>query len=363
MKKALKCIIVKKEREQGQTEETMKKEKGTAAGYIRGKTVLVTGGGGSVGSELCRQIAGCSPERLIIFDIYENCAYELQQELLAEYEGICLDVLIGSVRDKARIDGVFSEYRPDIVFHAAAHKHVPLMETSPHEAVKNNVFGTVNTASAADKYGAEAFILISTDKAVNPTSVMGATKRVCEMVIRDLGAVSSGRFACVRFGNVAESRGSVIPLFRQQIDKGGPVTVTHKEVNRFFMTISDAASLVLEAGAYARDGEIFVLDMGEPVKIDELARNMIRESGLVPDVDIEVRYTGLRPGEKLYEELLLSCEGVERKISDRIFAGKLERIDGGELRRGLSELWRACEDPESDIRAVLTTIVPEYRRT
>ncbi|MBQ2729838.1 MAG: polysaccharide biosynthesis protein [Clostridia bacterium] len=338
----------------------MENKSSEIASYLKGKTVLVTGGGGSIGSELCRQIAAYSPKKLVIFDIYENGAYDVQQELLSSHPGLSLEVIIGSVRDKARVGNVFCRLKPEIVFHAAAHKHVPLMENSPSEAVKNNVFGTINAAQAAHECGTKTFILISTDKAVRPTSVMGATKRVCEMVIRDFAKRSETKYACVRFGNVAESNGSVIPLFRQQIEKGGPVTVTHKDVNRFFMTVEEAVFLVILAGAYAEDGEIFVLDMGEPVKIDDLARKMVREAGLEPDVDIEIKYVGLRPGEKLYEELLLSEEGLRKTASDRIFVGQLEEIDERKLWAGLQKLSEVCDMSNEEIRVALKNIVPEY---
>ena len=301
-------------------------------GYINGKTVMVTGGGGSIGSELCRQIAKYNPRRLIIFDIYENNAYELQLELRKKYPELKMEVLIGSVRDSARLDEVFEKYKPRVVFHAAAHKHVPLMEDSPNEAIKNNVFGTYNVASASQKAGAERFVLISTDKAVNPTNIMGASKRIAEMVMQQfaLNQKKDGRktvFAAVRFGNVLGSNGSVIPLFKKQIKEGGPVTVTHPEINRFFMTIPEAAQLVMQAGALAEGGEIFILDMGEPVKIVDLARNLIKLSGYIPDVDIKIEFSGLRPGEKMYEELLLDKQRhtatknnkiyIEQPINDR----------------------------------------------
>ena len=274
-------------------------------GYVSGKVVLVTGGGGSIGSELCRQVASHNPKQLIIFDIYENNAYDIQLELKEKYPDLDLVVLIGSVRNTHRIETVFEKYRPDIVYHAAAHKHVPLMEDSPNEAIKNNVFGTYKTAKAADKYGTSRFVLISTDKAVNPTNIMGASKRMCEMVVQMMNARSKTDFVAVRFGNVLGSNGSVIPLFKKQIEQGGPVTVTHPDIIRYFMTIPEAVSLVLQAGAYAKGGEIFVLDMGEPMKILDLAKNLIRLSGYEPDVDIPIIFTGLRPGEKLYEELLM----------------------------------------------------------
>jgi len=329
--------------------------------YVNDRVVLVTGGGGSIGSELCRQIADHGPRKLIIFDIYENNAYAIQQELNRKCPDINLEVLIGSVRDKRRVDMIFNEYRPEIVFHAAAHKHVPLMEDSPNESIKNNVFGTWNVADAADRYKTETFILISTDKAVNPTNIMGASKRICEMIICNFAKQSETKYACVRFGNVLGSNGSVIPLFKKQIEQGGPVTVTHKDIIRYFMTIPEAVSLVLQAGAYAKDGEIFVLDMGEPVKIDDLARNMIRLSGFEPDVDIAVEYTGLRPGEKLYEELLLKEEGLEKTPNDLIFIGHLEEIDSVEFEEKLAWLETACVCNSEDIRKLVMDIVPTYK--
>lgn len=288
------------------------------SGYLKGKTVLVTGGGGSIGSELCRQIAHFNPKKLIIFDIYENNAYDLQNELLMRFKNLNLEVLIGSVRDKGRVNHIFEGFHPDVVFHAAAHKHVPLMELSPGEAVKNNVFGTLNVAQACDQYGARRMVLISTDKAVNPTNVMGATKRICELIIQYYSRHSKTDFVAVRFGNVLGSNGSVIPLFKRQIAAGGPVTVTHPDIIRYFMTIPEAARLVIQAGGMAHGGEIFVLDMGQPVKIVDLARNLIRLSGFQPDVDIKIQFTGLRPGEKLYEELLLDCEGKCEKTSHEL---------------------------------------------
>ncbi len=324
-------------------------------GHIRHRRVLVTGGGGSIGSELCRQLAACQPEALIIFDIYENNAYDIQIELRRRYPSLNLIVLIGSVRDKEKVDQIFRDYRPELVFHAAAHKHVPLMETSPAEAVKNNVFGTYNVATAADAFGAQAFVLISTDKAVNPTSIMGTTKRVCEMIIQMMDRRSTGtRYVAVRFGNVLGSNGSVIPLFREQIAHGGPVTVTHREMVRYFMTIPEAVSLVMQAGVYAKGGEIFILDMGSPVKIDTLARNMIKLSGFEPDVDIPVVYTGLRPGEKLYEELLLAEEGLEKTANDLIFVGHPNGFSDEELERSLKQLRTLCA--ENDNRAVVQTL-------
>lgn len=333
------------------------------AGYISGKTVLVTGGGGSIGSELCRQIAKNDPARLIIFDIYENNAYDIQQELLRRHPNLNLVTLIGSVRDKDRVDMVFSQYHPDLVFHAAAHKHVPLMESSPNEAVKNNVFGTLNVALAADEFHAKKFVLISTDKAVNPTNIMGATKRICEMIVQSMSNRSETVFVAVRFGNVLGSNGSVIPLFKKQIEEGGPVTVTHRDIIRYFMTIPEAVSLVLQAGALAKRGEIFVLDMGEPVRIDDLARNMIRLSGFEPDVDIEVKYTGLRPGEKLFEEMLMKEEGLRTTANALIHIGKPLEIDEDRFRAQLQDLHRACEENSADIVERVAGIVKTYHKT
>lgn len=289
--------------------------------YVKDKVILVTGGGGSIGSELCRQIARHQPKQLVIVDIYENNAYEIQQELLRKYPKLNLVVLIASVRNTERIEDIFRRYRPNIVYHAAAHKHVPLMEVSPNEAIKNNVFGTLRTAQAADKYSVEKFVLISTDKAVNPTNVMGASKRMCEMVIQMMNRKSQTNFVAVRFGNVLGSNGSVIPLFKKQIAEGGPVTVTDPNIIRYFMTIPEAVSLVLQAGAYARGGEIFVLDMGEPVKIVDLATNLIKLSGYKPGEDIEIKFTGLRPGEKMYEELLMNEEGLKKTANKMIYIG------------------------------------------
>lgn len=286
--------------------------------YLENKTILVTGGGGSIGSELCRQIAHFGPKKIIVLEVYENNAYDLQNELLRKFPKLDMQVIIGSVRDKARIEHIFSTFRPNVVFHAAAHKHVPLMELSPGEAVKNNVFGTLNVAQACDKFGVGHMVLISTDKAVNPTNIMGATKRICELIIQYYSRRSKTDFAAVRFGNVLGSSGSVIPLFKRQIAEGGPVTVTHPDIVRYFMTIPEASRLVIQAGGMAKGGEIFVLDMGQPVKIVDLARNLIRLSGLEPDVDIKIKYTGLRPGEKLYEELLLDSEGGCRKTSHEL---------------------------------------------
>ena len=330
--------------------------------YIKDKTVLVTGGGGSIGSELCRQIAKNKPARLIIFDIYENNAYDIQQELLRQYKDLNLTTLIGSVRDKDRVEMVFSQYHPELVFHAAAHKHVPLMEESPNEAIKNNVFGTLNVAQAADKYHAKKFVLISTDKAVNPTNIMGASKRICEMIVQSMSNRSETVFVAVRFGNVLGSNGSVIPLFKKQIAEGGPVTVTHKDIIRYFMTIPEAVSLVLQAGALARRGEIFVLDMGEPVRIDDLARNMIRLSGFEPDVDIQIKYTGLRPGEKLYEEMLMKEEGLRTTENALIHIGKPLEIDEDSFMKQLDRLYAACEENSPEIKDLVAQIVKTYHR-
>ena len=379
--------------------------------HLKGKTILVTGGGGSIGSELCRQIAGHEPRQLIIFDIYENNAYAIEQELKRKYPELNLAVLIGSVRDSRRIDWVFEHYRPDIVYHAAAHKHVPLMETSPNEAIKNNVLGTYKTAYAALKYGTKRFVLISTDKAVNPTNIMGASKRLCEMVIQSMDAISkAGRidmlpflhahadmdmdinpnierclymdseinmgtisfesiknqerkgtqFVAVRFGNVLGSNGSVIPLFKKQIEEGGPVTVTHPDIIRYFMTIPEAVSLVLKAGTYAWGGEIFVLDMGAPVKIDTLARNLIKLSGYKPDVDIKIEYVGLRPGEKLFEEKLMAEEGMKRTENELIHIGKPIPFDTGVFLQQLEELAKASYENSEDIVQMVEAMVPTF---
>ena len=340
--------------------ETVKIDLDEVAAYITGKTVLVTGGGGSIGSELCRQAAAQRPKRLIIFDIYENNAYDIQMELRRTHPELDLVVLIGSVRDRARVMQVFDRYRPDLVCHAAAHKHVPLMETSPFEAIKNNVFGTYNVAQAADRFGTQRFILISTDKAVNPTNVMGASKRLCEMIVQMMNDRSATEYVAVRFGNVLGSAGSVIPLFRKQIRSGGPVTVTDKRVIRYFMTIPEAVQLIFQAGAYARGGEIFVLDMGEPVRIDDLARNMIRLSGFEPDVDIPIVYTGLRPGEKLYEELLLSGEGMQKTKNDLIYIGHEIAFDPAAFEENLMLLRAIPESDEPALRAKLRELVPTF---
>ena len=329
-------------------------------GHVGGKVVLVTGGGGSIGSELCRQLAAHHPKQLIILDIYENNAYDIQQELIRKYPELDLVVLIASVRNKERIDSIFETYRPNIVYHAAAHKHVPLMEDSPHEAIKNNVFGTYKVAQAADRYGVDKFVLISTDKAVNPTNIMGASKRLCEMLIQSMKRNSRTNYVAVRFGNVLGSNGSVIPLFKKQIVEGGPVTVTHPDIIRYFMTIPEAVSLVLQAGAYARGGEIFVLDMGEPVKILDLATNLIKLSGYRVGEDIQIVFTGLRPGEKMYEELLMNEEGLKETANKMIFIGKPIEFDEEVFRSQLVELEREAMDETSDIRAAVEKIVTTY---
>ena len=332
------------------------------SGYLKNKTVLVTGGGGSIGSELCRQIAHFHPKRLIIFDIYENNAYDLQNELLMKFPNLNLEVLIGSVRDRARVEHVFEVCRPDVVFHAAAHKHVPLMELSPGEAVKNNVFGTLNVAQACDKYGVKRMVMISTDKAVNPTNIMGATKRICELIIKYCSRHSKNTdYMAVRFGNVLGSNGSVIPLFKRQIAAGGPVTVTHPDIIRYFMTIPEAARLVIQAGGMAHGGEIFILDMGEPVKIVDLARNLIRLSGLEPDVDIKIKYTGLRPGEKLYEELLLDSEGGCQKTSHQlIYIGKPIPFDEETFLADLESLRKVAGVDNVKMVELVHRLVPTY---
>ncbi|MBO4395078.1 MAG: polysaccharide biosynthesis protein [Eubacterium sp.] len=328
--------------------------------YVRNKVVLVTGGGGSIGSELCRQIATKKPKLLIIFDIYENNAYDIQQELRVSNPELRLETLIGSVRNTSRMEDIFKKYKPQIVYHAAAHKHVPLMEDSPNEAIKNNVFGTYKTALAADKYGTERFVLISTDKAVNPTNIMGASKRICEMVIQELDKRSTTEFVAVRFGNVLGSNGSVIPLFKKQIEAGGPVTVTDKRVIRYFMTIPEAVSLVLEAGALAKGGEIFVLDMGKPVRIDDLARNLIKLSGYEPDEDIEIVYTGLRPGEKLYEEMLMDEEGLSDTEHEMIHIGKPIDFDGELFLEKLDNLYDAAYGETDRMKEIVAELVPTY---
>ena len=328
--------------------------------FISGKVVMVTGGGGSIGSELCRQIAKSNPKQLIIFDIYENNAYDIQMELQRTYPELNLVTLIGSVRNTTRVNRVLETYRPDLVFHAAAHKHVPLMEDSPNEAIKNNVFGTYKMAKAAAAYGVKRFVLISTDKAVNPTNIMGASKRLCEMVVQMMNRESNTEFVAVRFGNVLGSNGSVIPLFKKQIEAGGPVTVTHPDIIRYFMTIPEAVSLVLQAGYYAQGGEIFVLDMGEPVKIDDMARNLIRLSGYEPDVDIPIKYTGLRPGEKLYEELLMEEEGLKETANKLIHIGRPIEMDDEEFKEQLARLDAAYRIEAENMKELVAEIVPTY---
>ena len=332
-------------------------------GYVQNKVVLVTGGGGSIGSELCRQIASHRPKRLVIVDIYENAVYDVQQELKAQYPEMDLVVLIASVRNTNRMNYIFSEYKPHIVYHAAAHKHVPLMEDSPTEAIKNNVFGTFKTAQAAAMSGVQRFVMISTDKAVNPTNIMGASKRICEMIIQTFDKHYETEFVAVRFGNVLGSNGSVIPLFRKQIEAGGPVTVTHPDIIRYFMTIPEAVSLVLQAGAYAKGGEIFVLDMGEPVRILDLAENLIKLSGFRVGEDIKIEFTGLRPGEKLYEELLLDEEGMRDTANKMIHIGKPIELNEHEFFAQLKELKDECQIESSDIRPLIKKIVPTYHNT
>ena len=330
-------------------------------GYIENKVVLVTGGGGSIGSELCRQIATHNPKTLIVLDIYENNAYDIEQWLKRRYPDLNLVTLIASVRDEFKMRKVFEEYRPEIVFHAAAHKHVPLMETSPNEAVKNNVFGTLNVARCADEFGVETFVQISTDKAVNPTNIMGATKRICEMIIQTIGKHSQKtKFVAVRFGNVLGSNGSVIPLFKKQIEEGGPVTVTHKDIIRYFMTIPEAVSLVLQAGAYAKGGQIFVLDMGEPVRIYDLAYNLIKFSGFEPNVDIDIVCTGLRPGEKLYEERLMAEEGLQKTQNGLISIAKPIELDEKRLWERLERLSEAAHSETEEMKILVKELVPTY---
>ncbi len=328
--------------------------------YVKGKVIMVTGGGGSIGSELCRQIAGHQPKRIVIVDIYENNAYDIQQELKQKYPQLDLVVLIASVRNTNRINSIMKEYHPDIIYHAAAHKHVPLMEGSPNEAIKNNVFGTWKTAQAAVQNGVKKFVLISTDKAVNPTNIMGASKRICEMIIQTYNRHYDTEFVAVRFGNVLGSNGSVIPLFKNQIAAGGPVTVTHPDIIRYFMTIPEAVSLVLQAGVYARGGEIFVLDMGEPVKILDLAKNLIKLSGYKVDEDIRIEFTGLRPGEKLYEELLMSEEGLIDTENKLIHIGRPIEFDEMQFYVQLNNLKHAVENECEDVRPLIQEIVPTY---
>ena len=330
-------------------------------GYVTDKVVMVTGGGGSIGSELCRQIAANKPKQLIIVDIYENNAYDIQLELKHNYPELNLEILIASVRNEVKVNKLFEIYHPDIVYHAAAHKHVPLMEDSPNEAIKNNVFGTLNVARAADKYNAQKFILISTDKAVNPTNVMGATKRLCEMIVQTYNKRSQTEYVAVRFGNVLGSNGSVIPIFKRQIKEGGPVTVTHPDIIRYFMTIPEAVSLVLQAGAYAKGGEIFILDMGEPVRIADMAKNLIKLSGYEPDVDIKIEYTGLRPGEKLYEELLMKEEGLQDTPNHMIHIGKPIEMNEDTFVERLINLKEAAYGETDDIRSLIKELVPTYQ--
>ena len=329
-------------------------------GYVKDKVIMVTGGGGSIGSELCRQLVSHKPKQLIIFDIYENNAYDIQQELKINYPDANVVTLIGSIRNVSRLESVFAQYKPDIVYHAAAHKHVPLMEVSPDEAVKNNVVGTWNVARMADKYGVKKFVMISTDKAVNPTNVMGATKRICEMIVQTYNEISKTDFVAVRFGNVLGSNGSVIPLFKRQIEAGGPVTVTDPNIIRYFMTIPEAVSLVLQAGAYAKGGEIFILDMGEPVKIDDLAKNLIRLSGYTLGVDMEIKYTGLRPGEKLYEELLMKEEGLQETDNKLIHIGKPIEFDKKNFFDNLEKLKNEAYAENGNIRDLLRSVVGTY---
>ena len=331
------------------------------ASNILNKVIMVTGGGGSIGSELCRQIAKCNPKQLIIFDIYENNAYDIQMELLSEYPRLNLKVIIGSVRDYDRLEKVFQEYRPNQVFHAAAHKHVPLMEVSPNEAIKNNCLGTLNTVKVADKYKVKKFVLISSDKAVRPTNVMGATKRICEMIIQAYNKMSKTDYVAVRFGNVLGSNGSVIPLFLKQIDNGGPVTVTHKEITRYFMTIPEAVSLILQAFCYAEGGEIFVLDMGEPVKIYDLAKKIIRYRGYEPGEDIKIKITGLRPGEKLYEELLMDEEGLQSTPNKLIHIGKPIAMNDKLFFKELDKLIASAYKNDKNIKEKVATIVDTYK--
>ena len=333
---------------------------------IKDKTILVTGGGGSIGSELCRQIVKYKPEQLVILDIYENNLYDIEQELKSKYPKIKLEAIVASVRDKKRLENIFEKYNPYLVFHAAAHKHVPLMEKSPLEAIKNNVFGTYNVVNASDKYKVKRFILISTDKAVNPTNIMGATKRICEMIVQAKNKESKTEYAAVRFGNVLGSNGSVVPLFKKQIAEGGPITVTHKEITRFFMTIPEAVELVLQAMTYAAGGEIFVLDMGEPVKIYDLAECLIKLSGFIPNEDIEIKFTGLRPGEKLYEELLMSEEGLEKTAHNKIFVAEPLNITMKDIKEKLGKFEYVLSLDEdkvnlNDIKQIMKEVVPTYK--
>ncbi|MGB4393499.1 MAG: nucleoside-diphosphate sugar epimerase/dehydratase [Tepidanaerobacteraceae bacterium] len=331
------------------------------SGYIKDKVVLVTGGGGSIGSELCRQIARFKPKELLVFDISENNVYRLELDLKTLFPDLKYTALIGSVRDRARLEYIFDKYRPNVVFHAAAHKHVPLMELNATEAIKNNVFGTLNVAELADKYNAERFTLISTDKAVNPANIMGASKRIAEIIIQMMSMKSRTVFSAVRFGNVLGSEGSVVPLFKKQIESGGPVTVTHPEIIRYFMTIPEAVQLVIQAGAMAKGGEIFILDMGEPIKIADLARDMIKLSGLEPDVDIEIEYIGLRPGEKLYEELLLNEEGITATKYKKIYIAKPTFHNGETFEKELSNLKELLFNSNAEVKDVIKRLVPNYK--
>lgn len=330
-------------------------------GYVKDKIILITGGGGSIGSELCRQVVAHKPKLLIIFDIYENNAYDIQQELRRTDPEANVITLIGSVRNIARMESIFAKYKPDIIYHAAAHKHVPLMEDSPNEAIKNNVFGTLNIVKLANKYEAKKFVMISTDKAVNPTNIMGASKRICEMIVQAYNEKSKTEYVAVRFGNVLGSNGSVIPLFKKQIEAGGPVTVTHHDIIRYFMTIPEAVSLVLQAGAYAHGGEIFILDMGEPVKIDDLAKNLIRLSGYTLGVDMEIEYTGLRPGEKLYEELLMEEEGLQHTANKLIHIGKPIEFDNENFFVKLESLRQYVYEENEDVKEMVKDIVDTYK--
>ena len=342
--------------------EEVKLDKVGISEYITDKIVLVTGGGGSIGSELCRQIATFNPSKLLILDIYENSTYDLENELNRSNQKLDKKVFIASVRDKRRLEAIFEEFKPNVVFHAAAHKHVPLMENNPQEAIKNNVMGTLNVAEAADKFNCDKFVLISTDKAVNPTNVMGATKRICEMIIQAINRESKTEFVAVRFGNVLGSNGSVIPLFQKQISEGGPITLTHKDIIRYFMLIPEATQLVLQAGAYAKGGEIFILDMGKPVKIYDLALNLIKLSGFEPNEDIKIEITGLRPGEKLYEELLMDEESIQKTKHEKIFIGKPAQFNIEELKEKINEIFLiALDGNEELIKYKLKQIVPTYR--
>lgn len=332
------------------------------AGYIKNKVILVTGGGGSIGSELCRQITRFNPKKLIILDIYENGAYDLQMELNKKAPYIDKEVIIASVREKDRLEEVFERFRPQVVFHAAAHKHVPLMEGNPKEAIKNNIVGTLNLAECADKYGVQKFVQISTDKAVNPTNIMGASKRVCEMIIQSIDKISKTEFVAVRFGNVLGSNGSVIPLFKKQIAAGGPVTVTHPEITRYFMTIPEAAQLVIQAGAMAKGGEIFILDMGKPVKMVDLAKDLIKLSGFEPDKDIQIQFIGLRPGEKLYEELLMDEEGIQNTKHKKIFIGRPGEFEFSDIKEKIGMLQDKLECDDEVVFDAVEEMVPTYRR-